>query len=36
VVSVAQIVSEVKAKNSGRGGAMEVFKLARADYPQPP
>ena len=36
MVSVAQIVSEVKAKNSGRGGAMEVFKLARADYPQPP
>jgi len=36
VVGVAQIVSEIKAKYSGRGGAMEVFKLARADYPQPP
>jgi len=36
VAGVAQIVSEVRAKYSRRGGAMEVFKLARADYPQPP
>jgi len=32
-VSVETIVSGIKAKSVGRGAAIEVFKLARADYP---
>jgi len=32
-VGVETIVSDIKAKYAGRGGAIEVFKLARADYP---